>query len=112
MWAGSAANRSQIDSPLPSASHAPSIWWAAVAVPQTNPAGNSRNVSLVMMLAPGSDRRSLLDRAGGRAGHDVLAEQQVERQRRHRDDHHAGELHGVVGAVLALEPDDRERQRA
>src|SRR5262249_9953346 len=33
---------SQIDGPLPSSFHAPSIWYAEVAVPQKNPVGNSR----------------------------------------------------------------------
>src|SRR5215471_13522902 len=37
---GVCANRSQIDSPLPSSFHAPSIWYDAVAVPQKNPLGN------------------------------------------------------------------------
>lgn len=38
---GVCANRSQIDSPLPSSFHAPSIWYEAVAVPQKNPLGNA-----------------------------------------------------------------------
>src|SRR5579872_1212177 len=37
---GVCAKRSQIDSPLPSSFHAPSIWYEAVAVPQKNPLGN------------------------------------------------------------------------
>src|SRR5579872_4628488 len=36
---GVCANRSQIDSPLPSSFHAPSIWYEAVAAPQKNPLG-------------------------------------------------------------------------
>lgn len=35
------AKRSQMDSPLPSSFHAPSIWQEAVAVPQKNPLGNA-----------------------------------------------------------------------
>jgi hypothetical protein len=34
--------RSQIDSPFPSAFHAPSIWYDAVAVPHRNPSGKRR----------------------------------------------------------------------
>src|SRR5713101_2526603 len=34
------ANRSQIDSPFPSSFHPPSIWYAAVAVPQKKSFGN------------------------------------------------------------------------
>src|ERR1700729_2439026 len=40
-------NVSQIDGPLPSASGAPSIWYAAVAAPHRNPSGN-RSWSLLI----------------------------------------------------------------
>ena len=42
---------SQIDSPLPSSSHAPSIWYEAVARPQRNPSGKRRDsVATVLTL--------------------------------------------------------------
>src|SRR5262249_53272864 len=44
---GSDEKRSQMDSPLPSSFHAPSIWYAAVAVPHTKFSGN-RSMSLMM----------------------------------------------------------------
>src|SRR5262245_51900797 len=44
MFPGVCAYVSQIDGPLPSSFHAPSIWYAEVAVPQKNPLGNSRAV--------------------------------------------------------------------
>ena len=37
---GSAVNVSQMLGPFPSSSHAPSIWYDAVLVPNTNPAGS------------------------------------------------------------------------
>lgn|SRR5579859_3019119 len=43
------AKRSQIDSPRPSSSVAPSIWYADVATPQTNPLGNE---TVFAMCAP------------------------------------------------------------
>src|SRR5262245_41201229 len=46
MFPGVCAYVSQIDGPLPSSFHAPSIWYAEVAVPQKNPLGNSRAVGL------------------------------------------------------------------
>src|SRR5262245_12275652 len=42
MFPGVCAYESQIDTPLPSSSHAPSIWYAEVPTPQWNPSGNPR----------------------------------------------------------------------
>src|SRR5262249_9617946 len=42
---GVCANVSQIDLPLPFSFHAPSIWYAEVAVPQKKPVGNSRGAT-------------------------------------------------------------------
>ncbi len=45
---GTRLNVSQTDRPRPSALAAPSIWYAAVAVPQAKPAGKVRAPSVVI----------------------------------------------------------------
>src|SRR5215831_10410645 len=44
MFPGACVYVSQIDRPLPSSFHAPSIWYDDVATPQKNPGGNVRPV--------------------------------------------------------------------
>src|SRR5262245_56259422 len=51
MCPGSCVYVSQIDRPLPSSFHAPSIWYDEVATPQRNPAGKVRAAACPAGLA-------------------------------------------------------------
>ena len=57
MFPGVWAYVSQIDGPLPSSFHAPSIWYEAVATPQWNPSGKRRgSVATVFKLRTSNAR--------------------------------------------------------
>src|SRR6202042_1814593 len=74
-------NVSQIDGPFPSASGAPSIWYAAVAAPHRNPSGNR---SCPSVLIGDTFRQIEINRfrlsGGGRDGRDGRSGNRVRRR--------------------------------